>query len=411
MKGELFLAWRYLKPQSSTISLLTYTSLLGPILGVGILIVVISVMNGIPRELEKKLIDYNSHIDLSKEGTPLEYSSVTDYIENNYNVKTSPTTLCPVLIQTEDGESEVQIAKGIIPDKDASVSKLKNILEVNSDKDVYELSQSQVILSRSTADKLKLSIGDKVSLHSPEMYKSIQQTDSQRSDIFEIVNIFSTGVADIDNNSMIVHLETANRLMNLQISQAQQIEVALTDPYIAEEVADKMSEDLKLSYFYITPWQRMHTIQFYYRLINNQKALMMFVLFFIVVGAALGVAACLFSMVIQKTQEIGILKATGVSPASIIFIFVCQGGLLGTLGSCLGLAGGFFTIIYRKQVAELFGFWDATLYKLKEVPAYYELSDIAIIFIGSVLICTLASAIPAIIAASVNPVKALQSKG
>ena len=130
LKGELFLAWRYLKPQSSTISLLTYTSLLGPILGVGILIVVISVMNGIPRELEKKLIDYNSHINLSKEGTPLEYSSVTYIEENNYNVKTSPTTLCPVLIQTEDGESEVQIAKGIIPDKDASVSKLKISLKL-----------------------------------------------------------------------------------------------------------------------------------------------------------------------------------------------------------------------------------------------------------------------------------------
>ena len=411
MKGEIFLAWRYLKPQSSTISLLTYTSLLGPILGVGILIVVVSVMNGIPRELEKKLVDYNSHINLSKEGSPLDYPSVISYLEEGYEVKTSPTTLCPVLLQTEDGESEVQIAKGVLPVKDSSVSKLKDILEVKADKSVYELTDSQVIISRSIADKMQLSIGDDIFLHSPEMYKSMNQSDSQEPKLFEIINIFSTGVADVDNNSMIVHLETANRLMNLTELQAQQIEVGLEDPYLSEEVANKMSEDLRLNYFYITPWQRMHTIQYYYRLINNQKALMMFVLFFIVVGAAIGVAACLFSMVIQKTQEIGILKATGVSPASIIFIFVCQGALLGTLGSCLGLIGGFITILYRKEVAELFGFWDATLYKLKDVPAYYEFNDVAIIFLGAVLVCTLASAIPAVIAASVNPVKALQSKG
>ena len=138
---------------------------------------------------------------------------------------------------------------------------------------------------------------------------------------------------------------------------------------------------------------------------------MMFVLFFIVIGAALGVAACLFSMVIQKTQEIGILKATGVTPLSIIFVFICQGTILGSIGVGLGLIGGFITLAYRKEVANAFGFWDATLYRLESVPAYYDLTDITIISLGTIIICTLASSIPAFIAASVNPVKALQSQG
>ena len=137
----------------------------------------------------------------------------------------------------------------------------------------------------------------------------------------------------------------------------------------------------------------------------------MFVLFFIVIGAAIGVAACLFSTVIQKTREIGILKATGVSPASIIFIFICQGGILGLLGTILGLIGGVITLIFRNQVAALFGFWDATLYKLNYVPVHYNPVDILTIMFSAVVICTLGSSIPAMIAACVNPVKALQSQG
>ena len=243
------------------------------------------------------------------------------------------------------------------------------------------------------------------------MYKSIQQTDSQRSDIFEIVNIFSTGVADIDNNSMIVHLETANRLIILQISQAQQIEVALTDPYIAEEVADKMSEDLKLSYFYITPG-RGCTHPVLLQVNKQSKSINDVCSIFYRSWSCTWCRSLPFFNGHPKDSGNRYFESHWSFPCIDYFYFcMLKGGLLGTLGSCLGLAGGFFTIIYRKQVAELFGFWDATLYKLKEVPAYYELSDIAIIFIGSVLICTLASAIPAIIAASVNPVKALQSKG
>ena len=416
MKGEFFLAWRYLKPQKSIISLLTYLSLLGPVLGVGILVVVVSVMNGMPKEMEKKLIAYNAHITVSSSEVIKNVDDLSTHIDKKYKLKTSPVTLTPVLLQREDGESEVLLAKGVIPERDAKVSQIKDMLTYKNG-NTYSLKENEIIISEAISKSLELKIGDKVLLHSPEKYKTlVDQADAddmekETSAEFTIINFFSTGMPNIDKNFLITHQVAANYLMNFPDQAAMQIEIALDDPYRAEEVSNLMVADRDLINFQITPWQREHKISGFFNMINQQKALLMFVLFFIVIGAALGVAACLFSMVIQKTQEIGILKATGVSPASIILVFISQGTILGGLGSLLGLGGGFLTLMYRDHVAKWLGAWDKELYRLENVPAYYDFSDIGLILFGSIIVCTLASAIPAIIAASVNPVKALQSQG
>ena len=199
--------------------------------------------------------------------------------------------------------------------------------------------------------------------------------------------------------------------MVLNPNQATQIELALENPHEAVEISEKLQNDDLFARLNITPWQYQHNVTNLYRWVNDQKAMMTFVLFFIVIGAAIGVAACLFSLVIQKTKEIGILKATGVKPGAIIAVFLFMGGFLGSVGAALGLGGGLLTLTYRENVTKIFGLWDNELYKLEKVPVYYDFSDISAILIITVLICLLASTVPAILAAAVHPVKALQSKG
>lgn len=414
LKGEFFLAWRYLKPQKTMISLLTYTSLLGPILGVGILIVVSSVMSGIPREFEKKIVSYNSHITITAQGSVNKASEVLAYIESKYGYKCSPVTMGPVLIESTSGESEVLIAKGIVPERDKDVSKLKEMF-IEQLTPEYTLKRNEVIISKSISTLLKIKIGDEVILHSPENYKNqienSTNTKSAASQKFTVAKIFSTGVPDIDKNFMVTHYEAANSLMAYQADQATQIEIGLDQPIEAELIAIKIAEDSKFRRMIITPWQRLPGVQRLYSQMNQQKSMMTFVLFFIVIGAAIGVAACLFSLVIQKTKEIGILKATGVKPTSIIAVFLAMGGFLGALGAFLGLAGGILTLIYRQGITQVLGIWDKELYRLEEVPVHYVYSDISVILLVTILICILASTVPAILAAAVHPVKALQSKG
>jgi lipoprotein-releasing system permease protein len=436
LKGEIFLAWKYLKPQKSIISVLTYTSLLGPLLGVGILIVVVAVMNGIPREYEKQIVGYTAHIQINSHEGPLKnYDSLLKHLESNYpEVKASPVTLGPVLIETMDQESEVFLAKGVLPEFDREVSQIKEMLKKRvknkdrkTDKDPeyileketdYSLSQNEIIISINTQKLLNLKKGDFVILHSPEKYRSAlneeQTADEAQKETTEKVKIagfYSTGVPDIDTNIVLVNQKTANRLMILKENETGQIELGLKNPDHAEMLADTLQNDPLLSNYRITPWQNQPTVRHLKLLIKSQKSLIVFVLFFIVVGAAIGVAACLFSVVIQKTKEIGILKATGMQPKAIILTFLGMGTALGILGSGVGTICGLITLKYRQLVANSFGIWDKRLYKLESVPAYYDTGDICTVFFISVLICAVAAMVPAAIAASINPVKALQSKG
>ena len=414
LKGELFLAWRYLKPQKTMISMLTYISLLGPVLGVGILIVVSSVMSGIPREFEKTMISYSSHITITSKKAIDDAPGIVKHLQEKYGHKCSQVTVGPVLVEAKSGKSEVLFSKGIFPEKDKNISKLKDMIEEEL-KPEFSLKSNEIILSKYICDELGVKLGEEVVLHSPEKYKNQIDGDSSQSlkaaGKYLVSKIFFTGVPEIDKHFMVCHFSAANELMLLKENQATQIEIALDNPQEAEAVAEKLSYDSKLSRMEITPWQQLPEISNLYAQMNDQKAMMTFVLFFIVVGAAIGVAACLFSLVIQKTKEIGILKATGVKPKSIIAVFLAMGAFLGSLGALLGLGGGVLTLIYRQEVTKVFGFWDPELYKLEKVPVYYDFADISTILGATVLICIAASTFPAILAAAVHPVKALQSKG
>lgn len=413
-QGEFFLAWKYLKPQKTIISALTYTSLLGPMLGVGILVVVVAVMSGIPKELEKKLLEYNAHITITTDGPLNDTPRLIKYLEDKYQVKASPVTSGPFLLETKDQDSDVFVAKGIIPELDEQVSQIKKMI-ISESKAEYYLKPNQLIISETTSQVLNLKIGDQILLHSPEKYRALlnqeKTTEEETSITLFVAGIYSSGIPDVDNNFILTHQLTTNKLMLLNNTQATQIELAIEDPSQAIVLSKEMRQDHYLQELVITPWQQQHNIQNLTIWLNEQKQLMVFVLFFIVVGAAIGVAACLFSVVIQKTKEIGILKATGMKPTAIIFAFLTMGTSLGILGSSLGLVGGLITLHFRELLAYSLGIWDNELYKLKHVPVDYNSGEIALIFIISVLICAFASVIPATIAATINPVKALQSKG
>ena len=223
---------------------------------------------------------------------------------------------------------------------------------------------------------------------------------------FTIAGYFDFQIAELSKNVLFMHQDSANELMVMNWGDALQIEVALEDPEMAETVARQMYFDPKFRGMYFSPWYKQNA---FVERIRREKALMTFVLFFIMGGAAIGVAACLFSLVIQKTKEIGILKATGASPFSIILVFLSQGTFIGVLGSVLGLIGGRVALKYRENIAEALGAWDAELYKLKNIPMHIDTNDVNLIFWGSIIICVVAALVPAIVAACVNPVKALQS--
>ena len=131
-RGEFFLAWKYLKPQKSLLSLLTYTSILGPLLGVAVLIVVMSVMNGMPRSFIQSLKEYNPHLTLEAE-KPIEYADeLVEYIQKTYQVKASPVTPLEVFIQ-KGQHIQPFPCKGIYPPMDNRYDEIINKYGIKSD--------------------------------------------------------------------------------------------------------------------------------------------------------------------------------------------------------------------------------------------------------------------------------------
>ena len=414
-RGEIFLAIRYLKPQKSLITLLTYLSLLGPMLGVAVLLVVMSVMNGMPKALVESLIEYNPHIVLENKTTLPDVDNLIEHIDQQYKIKASPVTPLKVFLE-KDKNIQPFPAKGIYPFTDRSYQQVTNLFGKVIKED-YKLKDDEVLLSTTTGLNYNLQIGDKITLHSPAKYKEMlksQKGDNLRrfninsAKVFKIAGYYNVSFANrIDQQFIIMHQDTANELLSMNWGDSLTLEMKLEEPYISKALIKKFQNDPILKDFKFMPWQEMSNGV--YLRIRQEKKQIAFVLFLIMGATGIGIGACIFSLVIQKTKDIGILKATGVTPGSIILIFLGQGAFIGILGSSLGFAIGLAALEYRTKVAEFLGKFDSNIGNLKNIPMFLDPSDIQMILWGAISICLLAAIVPAVIAASINPVKALHS--
>ena len=424
MRGELFLAWRYLKPKASVLSVITWLSLLGPVLGVGVLLVVTSVMNGFPREFQNKLIEFESHITVRcKDGNFDNPELVIKHLSERYKLTASPFTELPVFHTSErrkNSEVLTFLAKGIDPASDLKVSRLnKSIIDSvpGVAKGQYRLGPKDVLLGSGLARKLNLAAGDKLTLHSPNRYASMMAEEGKTTKVstspakeFIISGVFEFGLSEIDDNLVFLHIDSANDMLGMEWGAAQGMDLNIPQPEKALDFCrDTLREDPVLNQYWcqFIPWQMKRKA--FFDMVAKEKSMMSLCLFFIMGGAAIGVAACLFTLVLQKTREIGILKAVGVSPVSILFIFSGQGCVIGVLGSLLGFGGGMTVLHYREQVVKVLGNWNQQFYFLKEVPCYVDPRDVAMILGGSIVICLVSSLLPALVAVAVDPVKALNA--
>ncbi|MCH2207318.1 MAG: ABC transporter permease [Lentisphaerales bacterium] len=414
LKGEFFLACRYLKPQKSLITLLTYISLLGPVLGVTVLIVVTSIMNGMPSQLIEAVKNSTPHVVIESKTPFADADEIMDHLKSKYDILSSPVTPLKVFLQ-KDKNIHPFLAKGIYPFKDQSYSILKNIFGQIVKKD-YKLKPDEIILGTSTAMNYNLQIGDVVTLHSPAKYKAMlksQKSGSMKrfnvssSKTFKIVGYYSVRQRRFDQSLIIMHQDTANELLSLDWGQALNIEMKLQEPDAAPDIITQFEGDPLLKNFEFTSWQDAY--DGFYKRVKQEKLQMTFVSFLIMLAAGVAIGACIFSLIIQKTKDIGILKATGVTPGSIILIFMGQGFFIGILGTGLGFILGLTVLKYRAAIASFLGRYYEGMSLLQQVPVLQDPTDIRLILWGSVSICLLSALIPAIIAASINPVKALQS--
>lgn len=421
---SLFLALRYLKPKRTFLSLITVISILGVTLGIMVLILVISVMTGFEQELRRKVLGFDAHLVAGGETVLFDWPAQVEKIRTVPGVTgVAPFVQGPVLAEFANRRLAPKI-RAIDPEAEGTVTTLKDFIVAGE----FRLEGNDTVIGSALANILGVGVGDTITIYSPgnleeivseinklEEGKDKKQAAGQLREMIlplelTVTGIFESGRYLYDSEFLLVPLHIGQEIYGLG-DGVHGLTIKTVHPYQAAAVREAIyaTADPNLR---ISTWMDMNRELF--EAIHMERNVMFFILLFIVIVAAFGIMNTLITVTVQKTREIGILKALGARTGQIIGVFVGQGIVVGIFGTLIGLGTGIWLVQYRNQVSHLLSealgieIFPKSIYQFSEIPAEIVPADIAIICASAFLICTVAAVIPAWFAARMDPVKALR---
>jgi len=410
---EIFLGLRYLrsKRKRSAISVLTWISVLGVAIGVMALNVVLSVMNGFDEDLKSKIVGMNAHIIITgyENQTLVNYDQIAQIVgKMDHVTAVGPYTEGQALARSKDRSLGVMVW-GVDPEHPQAVADLNKFLWNAKSTDLNQPAQpgsglpERIFLGAELAHRLDVMVGDDIILFLP----ILQQTPlgmMPQSEKFQVVGLVSTGMYDYDSSYTYVSLTNGQKMYQLQ-NDVSGIAVKLDNVDLAPDIAREIRKKYNGQYF-VQDWLQMNRNLFV--ALETEKWVMGIILSLIVLVAALNIVNPLTMMVIDKTKEIGILKAMGATDKSITFIFIFEGMFIGILGIIIGIIGGFVLceLIAKIPIPMPGG---GMVYYIDRLPVKVDpfVAYVAIP-IFSVILCFLATLYPARQAAKLEPVDAIR---
>ena len=397
---------RYLKTRKKDgfLNIISIFSFIGISLGVAVLIIVMSVMNGFRTELINKIVGFNAHVTVK----PYEVPISPEKLKDNYL-----NTISKHLIFSNSGEAIVikkDFTKGLIlrgyNNKD--FSKLDIVKKGNFAGDPNKLLKNYISIGKELSFSLNLNIGDKVSIMSPSGIETIIGS-LPKQEIFIVSSIFDSGMADFDSNIAFINIETLEDFFSLK-EKDRNLEIYLINPSNIEPMKFQISKIFDNEFVYT--WSDMNSSLF--SALKVERNVMFIILSLIIIVAAFNIISGLTILVKNKTRDIAILKSIGVLNKSIIKIFFLVGVTIGTTATLFGIFLGVIFSLYVENLREfLSNVFNITLfpeeiYFLSTMPSEINPSSIFIISISSIIITIIVSIFPAIKASKLDPVKGLK---
>ena len=401
---SLFLALKYLKPKRTFLSAVTVISVIGVTLGVAVLVIVLSVMNGFDNMWRDKILGFNSHITVEGYGLIREADDLAERILRVPGVTgAAPFVQSLVFLQVDDRVS-TPIVRGVDPVREVQVSRVPEHMVAGS----FSVEFGEAVIGLDLARQTGLGVGDTVLLYSPQGFADPDEIYLPEE--LEITGIFELGMWEFDVGFVLTSLEAARDLCKIE-EGAHAIQVMTEDPLRLRPVKEAVAEAAGPAYL-VRTWEEMNRPLF--AALRVEKNLMFILLMCITLVAAFSICNTLITMAVQKTREIGLLKAVGYTPGHIMRVFLWQGWIQGGLGAAMGIASGLLVLRYRNDALGFlnrrFGLelLPKNLYHLSEIPAATAGSDIVLVLVLVLVICTIAGLIPAYRAARLEPARALR---
>ena len=404
---EKEIIFRFLKARKKDgfLNIISIFSFIGISLGVAVLIIVMSVMNGFRTELINKIVGFNAHIVVK----PYEKKYINP-ARFNYPQLNS---ISKNLISSNSGEAIIiqkNVSKGIVLRgySQSDFSKLKIIKDDTFVGNRNNLTKNYISIGKELSFTLGLNIGDDVTIMSSSGIETIIGSLPKKK-TFTVISLFESGLTDFDSNIAFINLDTLDEFFNFNYND-RNLEIYLKDPQNIENQKFVVQQIFPDEFVY--SWADTNSSLF--SALKVERNVMFIILSLIIIVAAFNIISGLTILVKNKTRDIAILKSIGVLNRSIIKIFFLVGVIIGTSATIFGIMLGVIFSIYveslRQFLSNVFNIslFPEEIYFLSTMPSEINPSSIFIISLSSILITIIVSIFPALKAAKLDPVKSLK---
>jgi len=411
---EWLIGTRYLRSahRSGFVSFVAFMSVIGLALGVAVLIVVLSVLNGFERELRSRMLAVTSHATITGiDGQIREWRKAQSDAAREPNV----TAVVPFVESRgllANGERVAgAMVRGILPEEEVKAVGLSSRMKEGALADLTA-GGFRIILGSALAGELDVKVGQKVVVMAPEG-SATPAGFAPRMKRFTVVGIFESGMYEFDRGLALTHMADAALLYRLG-DRVTGLRLALEDPFIAPLTVRSVARAIDYSGagYYVNDWTRDH--ENFFRSIELTKSMMFFILLILVVVAAINLVATLVMIVKEKQTDIAILRTIGAAPQNVLRMFLVQGAIIGLVGTVAGALLGWLLALNVTRVVHAiesaFGiqFLDASVYLMSDLPSEVRIGDVLQVAGVALVLAALATIYPAWRASRTLPAEALR---
>jgi len=403
---SLFLALKYLRPKRSFISVVTLISILGVLLGVAILVIVLSVMTGFDNMWREKILSFKPHLTvINRQSGVQDEELLCERLAGIDGVTGVAAGIETRVLARHAGRVVAPIVIGVTPQRAASVSRVPEHMILGS----FDLEGEQAVVGSDIAQAMGLNVGSKLLVYSP--LNVLSEDELYLPEELTVSGVFNLGMRDYDSEFVLTSIDVARVLVGMETG-AYALYVMTEDAFRFAEFAERVRRELPSGYE-VKTWKEIDSVLF--AALSHEKTMMFILLVFITIVAIFCVTNTLIVITVQKTNEIGLLRALGFSPRKIMAAFVWHGWIQCLIGTAAGIGVGLLVLNNLKHIVrwltsvnvEVF---PKEIYGLSEIPWSTSFTELANIALFVIVFCTISSVLPAYRAARLDPVEALRSE-